>query len=242
MPTPLLRGPLLLLLYQVVPAPPARVEPDSLGRYRLTVGLGSGRWENEVFGCNGELVSATGVSYGSGGAQLDAWPTPHLRVTAFGGTFRPTPDSASSDVKDYRGPFGGGQLAFEGQHFGLGVGAARISGYDGFWAPSTYLRIGNMDGGYFRADVFPPAPVLGSTGWARAGVGFREGHRRGVGGFFGVALPPAYSQKAMVTGSLHFPVAGRLAVRLDGIFGPGESISQQGAAVALRYDFGSSRR
>jgi len=234
----LLHAPLLLLLYQTVPA---RVEPDSLGRYRLTLGYGGGQWEDEEFDCQGQLVNAARVPYRSGGAQLDAWLSPHLRVTAFGGTFRPMPrPDFGASVHDYYGGFGGAQLAYEGRHFGIGIGPAHVSGYDGFTGPSSYLRIGNMDGVYFLSEALQPTPVFSSTGLGRTGVGFHQGQLRRVGGFFGIAFPPPYNGKAMLTGSLRYPVAGRLTLLLDGVVGPGEQYGQQGAAVGLRYDFGRS--
>ncbi len=232
----LLHAPLLLLLYQTVPA---RVEPDSLGRYRLTLGYGGGQWEHEAFDCEGSLVEAAPVAYRSGGAQFDAWPTPHLRVTAFGGTYRPRPPSGFY-VNDYHGTFAGGQIAYEGRHFGIGVGPAHVSGYDGFTGPSSYLRIGNLDGVYFLSEALHPTPVFSSTGLGRTGVGFHQGQLRRVGGFFGIAFPPPYNGKAMLTGSLRYPVAGRLTLLLDGVVGPGEQYGQQGGAVGLRYDFGRS--
>src|SRR6185295_6432395 len=136
----LLHGPLLLLLYQVVPV---SAGPDSTDRFRLSVGAGGGRLENAVFSCNGDLVSATKVPWSSGGAQLDAWATPHLRVSAFGGNFHPTPMPDSGVyVRDYSGAFGGGLVAYEGRMVALGGGIHRVSGADAFTAPTGYLRIG----------------------------------------------------------------------------------------------------
>ena len=234
--TRLLQGPLLLFLYQAVPV---SVTPDSLARHRLTVGFGGGRWENEQFSCNGDLLSALRVPYSSGGVQYDAWATSHLRIGGFGGSYQSRPDSAPPAVRDYDGPFFGGQVAYEWKRVGIGAGLAHVAGADGFTSPSGYLRFGTLDGVHIRADLFPPTPVLGSTGWFRAGVGYREGRRRGIGGFLGLAIPPAYSQKGMFTGYLHVPVARHVELQVDGIIGPGEQYSQQGAAVAVRYEFGS---
>jgi hypothetical protein len=235
----LLHGPLLLLLYQAVPA---CVQRDSLGRYRLTVGFGAGQWENERFDCSGNLVSAVRVPYRTGGVQLDAWPAPRLRVTGFGGAFHQTPDSLDFNVRDYYGTFAGGQVAFEGQHVGIGLGAMHVPGRDGFTAPVPYLRIGNIDGAYFRADGFPPTPALSATGWVRMGVGFHEGHRRVPSGFVGLALPPLYGNKAMLTAYAQLPLARHVAVHVGGIIGPGERYSQRGASIGMRYDFGLPSR
>jgi hypothetical protein len=232
----LLHGPLLLFLYQAVPV---SVTPDSLARHRLTVGFGGGRWENEQFSCNGDLLSALRVPYSSGGVQYDAWATPQIRIGGFGGSYQSRPDGAPSAVRDYDGPFFGGQVAYEWKSVGIGAGFAHVAGADGFTSPSGYLRFGTLDGVHIRADLFPPTPVLGSTGWLRAGVGYRDGRRRRAGGFLGLAIPPAYSQKGMFTGYLHVPVARHVELQVDGIIGPGEQYSQQGAAVAVRYEFGS---
>jgi len=233
----LLHAPLLLLLYQTVPA---RVEPDSLGRYSLTLGYGGGQWEHESFDCEGNLVDAVRVPYRSGGAQLDAWLSPHLRVTAFGGTFRPMPrPDSGAYANDYYGGFGGAQLAYEGRHFGIGIGPAHVSGYDGFTGPASYLRIGNLDGVYFLSEALQPTPAFSSTGIGRAGVGFHQGHVRRVGGFVGIALPPPYNGKAMLTGSLRYPAVRHLTLQLDAVVGWGERYGQGGAAVGARYDVGS---
>ncbi|HUL02830.1 MAG TPA: hypothetical protein VLV16_06325 [Gemmatimonadales bacterium] len=227
------QGQLLLLLYQAVPI---GAERDSSGKYRVTVGFGAGQWENQRFDCQGNLVSASQVPYSSWGAQLDAWPSPQVRVTGFGGTFQPQPEDESA--QDYYGPFGGGLVAFEGHYFGLGAGVMGISGYDGQLVPSGYLRLGSIYSAHFRADLFPPTPVLGSTGWFRAGVGYRDGRERRTSGFLGIAIPPIYGEDAMFTGSVRLPVGRRLAVHLDAIVGPGKEHTQGGAAFGLRYDFG----
>jgi len=227
----LLRGPLLLLLYQAVPVQAAR---DSLGRHRIAVGYGMGQWEHEVFNCNGEFVRSAKIPYHSAGLEIDEWMTPRFRITGFGGTYRPTVDA---DTPDYAGPFGGAQAAFEGQHFGIGVGFTHLSGSDGGTAPSVYLRGGNLDGVHFRTDFLPPTATLGSIGMARIGAGFGDGHLRRTSGFLGIALGP-YSDKAALTGSIRFFIANGLAVQADGIVGPGRQYGQGGAALALRYDFG----
>jgi hypothetical protein len=178
------------------------------------------------------------VPYSSGGVQYDGWATRRVRVSAFGGSYQSRADSAPPAVRDYDGPFFGGQVAYEWKAVGLGAGIAHVAGYDGFTIPSGYLRVGTLDGVHIRADLFPPGPVLGSTGWFRAGVGFAEGRARRVGGFVGLAIPPAYGRKGMFTGYLNVPVARRLDLQVSAILGPGEQYSQHGASVGLRYDFG----
>lgn len=235
----LLHGPLLLLLYQTAPL---TARQDSVGRYRITVGYGGGQWENEQFGCQGELLSTTPVRYRSGGAQLDAWPDPHLRLTAFGGTTAQTLGATIGDgccVEDYHGPFGGAQLAYEGQRFGAGIGVTRVSGVDGFTAAAPYLRIGNMDKAHFRLDALAPNPSFPTVAWARLGIGFHTGHLRGTGGFLGLGFGPVdYNDKAVFIGELGFPIARRLAGQVQGLVGPGERAGQWSTAFGVRYDFG----
>ncbi|HEU5259983.1 MAG TPA: hypothetical protein VFU41_01025 [Gemmatimonadales bacterium] len=241
----LLYGPLLLLLYQ---GAPIAARQDSLGRYRVTVGFGGGQWENEEFSCEGNLLSTTPVRYRSGGVQLDAWPDPHLRLTAFGGstgetvgaTIATDPQYSSSYVERYDGPFGGAQVAFEGQRFGIGIGVTTLSGVDGFTGAAPYVRIGNMDKPHLRMDVMTPNPALPSVGWGRVGVGFNNGHLRGTGGFLGLGFGPVdYNSKAALIGEIRLPIAPRLAGQVQGLVGPGENASQWSAGLGLRYDFGA---
>ena len=228
----LLRGPLLVLLYQVAPITSRQ---DSLGRYRVTVGFGGGQWENEQFSCEGDLISANPVRYSSGGAQVDAWPGSRLRLTGFGGVLHQTADFFSAD---YSGGFGGGQVAYEGQHIGLGFGLTHVSGLDGFTAPVPYFRIGNIDRPHFRIDALAPNPAFSTAGWARIGMGFNNGHLRGTSGFFGLgARPPDYNSKALAVGEFRFPIARRLTVQVQGLVGPGERTTQWATGFGLRYDF-----
>lgn len=231
----LLHGPLLLLLYQVAPITQQR---DSLGRTRLTVGFGAGRFENERFDCSGSLISAARVPYSSGGAQLDLWPSRRFRITGFGGSFHPVPDSVSTYLtRDYNGPFLGGQVAYEGQRFGLGMGWGGVLGHDALSAPTFYMRLGNMDAVYLRAEAMPPSATFPSAGWLRAGFGFQEGHLRQPSGFIGVELPPPYNSKAQFGGYLRFPVARHISLSVDGMLGPGARYTQGGAAVGVRFDY-----
>ena len=235
-------GPLLLLLYQ---AAPINVQQDSVGRYRISVGYASGQWENEEFGCDGQLLSATPVRHHSAGVQVDVWPDDHLRLTAFGGrTTQSVGATQAADsqygtafVEPFVGNFGGVQLAYEGQKFGLGVGITHVPGYEASFAP--YLRIGNIDHAHFRVDVMPPNPALPSVSWSRIGVGINNGHRRGPGGFVGLGFGPFdYNSKAAFLGELHFPIAGRLTAQLHGLAGPGERSQQWSFGAGFQYDFG----
>lgn len=155
-------GPLLLLLYQ---AAPVNVQQDSLGRYRIAVGYATGQWENEEFGCDGQLLSATPVRHHSAGVQVDVWPDDRVRVSAFGGTASQSvgvTQSADSQygpgfVEPFAGAYGGVQLAYEGQKLGdRGKRASSgISGLDSntISAPGIDLEL---------RPAAPTAPPLGS--------------------------------------------------------------------------------
>lgn len=240
-------GPLLLLLYQ---ATQVGVQADPLGRYRLSVGFAGGQWENEEFGCDGQLLSATPVRHRSAGLELDYWPEDRVRLSAFGGSTsqsigptQPTDSSYVPYVESFSGPYGGAQLAYEGQNIGVGVGIVHVAGSEGLTTFAPYFRVGDIDGAHMRADFVSPSPALPSNAWGRLGVGFNEGHRRGVGGFFGIGLgPPDYAVKAVFIGEIRVPVASRLGMQLQGLAGPGERVSQWSAGFGLRYDFGSRGR
>jgi hypothetical protein len=235
----LLRGPALILLYQALPL---QAHQDSLGRYRLTVGTSGGQWEKEAFSCEGDLVGTAQVRNHSSGAQLDAWPAPQLRLSTFAGGAGQSIGSAQGSVgavEDYSGVFGGAQIAYEGQRFGIGLGFSHLSGRDGLTAPSSYLRIGNIDGVHFRIDALSPSPVMPSSPWARIGVGWNAGHLRGTSGFFGVGVGPTnYNAKAVFAAEVRVPLARRLAAQFHGLMGPGEKEAQWGVGLGLRYDFG----
>jgi hypothetical protein len=226
---------------------PAPVTQDSLGRYRLTGGYGAGQWENAAFSCEGTLLSTTPVRYRSGGAHIDAWVEPNVRLSAFGGATthslgatEPVDSSNSTPfIENYDGAFGGVQVAYEGQRFGAGLGLTRVSGPDGFIAPAPYLRIGNMDRAHFRFDALSPNPAFPTTGWGRMGVGFNKGHLRGRSGFVGIALGPTdYESRIALAGELGFPIGGGLSGQVQGLAGGGNRVTQWNAGFGLRLDFG----
>ena len=236
-------GPLLLLLYQ---AAPVNVRQDSLGRYRISVGYGTGQWQNERFSCDGQLLSATPVRHHSAGIQVEAWPDNHVRITGFAGVTRSTvgatvatdPEYSSPYIEQYDGTFGGALLAYEGEKFGIGIGKTRIPGASSL-GTAHYLRVGRLDAAHFRLDVTAPDPALPSVGWGRVGVASYEGHLRHAGGFLGIGLGPfEYSSKAAFVGELHFPIASHFTARLHGLVGPAENSMQWNLGTGLQYDFG----
>lgn len=224
----ILSGPLILLLWQ---AAPVSVEPDSTGRYRLSLGYGAGQYEYRTLNCAGEVVSAKPVEYHTAGAQVDVWPGDRWRLTGFGGYL-----SGS--------PYGGFLLAAEGQNFGVGAGMVRIpTGFEDWGSgdlPSLYLRLGSIDKVHFRTDVFSPSPVFGTTGWVRLGLGFNQGHLRGVGGLFGWGVGPYSDQSHMggPFGELRIPAGNRFDLMLRGAWRPSYEYADWSLGIGGRYNFG----
>lgn len=144
-----------LLLWQTAPFPP--ITRDSTGRLRISVAGGQGRWEDAQFDCDGNLVSAEPVNVSSYGTRVDAMLTPTLRATAAAG-FVNGRRNAGGDWAS--GGFGAGQLAYEGQHVGIGSGfttnpvPSRASG------PNVYVRFGNANKPHFRLDVLEPTEMF----------------------------------------------------------------------------------
>jgi hypothetical protein len=168
-------------------------------------------------------------------------------LTAFGGTASQSvgetiaPDSIYSIpfIEPFAGPYGGGELAYEGQKFGFGLGITQLSTTEGSPFPAIYLRLGNIDKSHFRLETFTPSPALPSVAWGRMGFGFNKGHLRGTGGFIGLGLgPPDYNTKAALLGELRVPVGRRLTAQFHGLVGPGERYAQWGFGTGLQFDFG----
>jgi len=229
----LLGGPLLILLWQVAPV---QVQPDSTGRYRVSLGFGTGQFEERSLNCAGDVVSARPVDFRSGGAQLDVWPTDWVRVSAFGGAL----SSPSGETFDFAGPFGGAVVAVERRTVGIGAGVAQISGDDGITAPSGYLRLGNIDLAHFRFDFLAPSPTFGTTGIIRMGVGFNQGHLRGLSGFLGlgVGLYSDESHTGGLFGEFSIPAGRQFDIALRGAWRPSYQYADWGTSIGGRYIWG----
>lgn len=205
--TNLWTGPFLLAVWQFAPV---QTEVDANGRYRLSLGFGGGQFENRTLACDGSVKSATQVPYGEAGGSVDMWPAQWVRLSLFGGVLNGGPD--------YNGPYGGGLIAAEWQHFGVGGGAAGISGSAGFSGPAWYLRLGDRDGAHLRSEWLSLNGAPGTTGLARFGIGINQGMKPGPRAFFGIGVRPygdrAYS--AGFFGDLGIPVSRQvdLDVRL----------------------------
>lgn len=226
----LLHAPLLLLLWQVAPVD---VQPDSSGRYRVSLGYGGGQYEARQLNCAGDVVSARPVGFRSSGVHVEAWPATRLRLAGFGGVL-------AMEAGDYDGPYVGALIAAEAQHVGFGAGPVLVSGTDGFVGPSLYLRLGSMDQPHVRFDALPPSPTFGATGWGRVGIGFNLGHRSGASGFAGFSVGP-YSDESHVGGlfgETFVPLSQHLDVALRGAWRPSAEYADWGAALGVRYRAG----
>ena len=228
----LLRGPLLIALYQAAPLSVAR---DSLGRYRFAVGYGVAEFEKDQYDCQGNLTAASRAGWRVGGAQLDAWPSPGLRLTAFASRIR------SDSIFEYDGLALGGMLAAEGRYVGFGVGVAGVPGRfsGGSTGPALYLRFGNIDRVHFRFDALAPSSTFGITAWGRVGVAFNQGHLRGASGFVGLSGCPYCDEKINVGlfADLTIPATRRLDFTVRGRAGPGQRLGEWGTGFGLRYNF-----
>jgi len=221
---------MLLLIWQVAPV---AVERDSTGSVQLTLGFGGGQFEQRSINCAGDVTDSWPVGFRTAGAQVDAWPNRRFRLSTFGGLYM---------TESNHRPYGGFQLAAEGQKVGLGIGAAHspFAEFEGT-VPSGYVRFGNIDRAHFRFDVFPVTPVLGVTGDVfRTGVGFNQGQVHGTRGFLGVSIGP-YADQAYGGGifaELYQPVGRRLSVGVLGSYRLSEDYFDAGLGIGLRYHFG----
>ena len=227
----LLRGPLLIALYQ---AAPLSVGQDSLGRYRLSVGYGVAGFEKDQFDCDGNLTSASRVGWRAGGCQVDVWPGPRFRMTGFA-------SAVHSDDLDYEGTALGAMGAVEGRYVGFGLGGATVPGrFGGLSGRAVYVRFGNIDRVHFRFDALAPSSTFGTTGFGRIGIGFNQGHLRGASGFVGLSGCPYCDQKINVGlfGDFTIPAGRSLDLVLRGRFGPGQRLGEWGTGFGARYNFG----
>jgi hypothetical protein len=224
----------ILLFWQ---AAPLQVERAPSGHYRLSVGLGGGAYPQDYTDCNGATATTTSP-FQSTGVLLDAWPTASIRVSAFGGQFGIGRNSKANRT------VGGFQLAWEGRLAGLGLGLAGASGSGGRGGLSAYLRLGDADGLHVRADLRQPTTTWLTPGWARVGIGYNQGLRRGFGSFVGVSRvlghapldgPPG--DDVALFGDFTFRLGGALDLLARGHVGDGTG----SMGFGVRYNFGPRR-
>lgn len=186
---------LVLFAWQV--APPPR-QPDRPPRLRLWYGGGWNSFDYAYWGWSGATCECPDCGHrqreetkeenASAGLQLDAWPSPTVRVSGAAGAAR---TSGSAEAA-----FVAGLAAWEGPLVGLGLGwaapAASRPNVTGFRGPGAYVRLGSLDGAHLRADLRAPTVTPGVTGWARVGLAYNQrGQRSGPSIFVGVSAVEA---------------------------------------------------
>ena len=183
-----LNAPLLLLLWQIAPL---RHRDD--GRFRLSVGAGTGEYSFQDYGGSPGGVDCAGEGYGptapytesatfySRGVAAEAWPHEQVRVHA-----------AFGDVKDEgfgrTGDFFAFQTVWERRNFGLGLGIATLPGSE--LEPSLSARVGLLDAFSLRADYRQPGSTMGLMGGPRVAVGWNQGTNRRSSVLAGLATTP----------------------------------------------------
>jgi len=205
---------LLLFAWQATPPTESRDRPS---RLRLWFGRGTSSYDYAYWvtgggqcleyepGCDGcgcpclrwaptypvqryEARSKTSTA----GIQVDAWPSPAMRVSAAYG---------SADMGMGSSPaFAGGLVAWEGRHAGLGGGGASGPAHVGYEGLAAYARLGSLDGPQFRADLRAPTVTPGVTGWARAGFAYnQQGRQKNIAIFLGISAVEAGPDTAYPT-------------------------------------------
>lgn len=236
------KGPLLLLAWQIVPI---SAGPDSAGRFQVAVGWGGGQFEDRSISCDGDVTSARPVPFNAGGLQLDYWPSNQVRLSGFGGILAETSLTGFGDTlmeNRVGSGWGGAQVALESRYVGLGVGLVHTSLGEVYGTqPSGYLRLGSRDHVHFRTDVFHPTTSVGATGdVVRIGVGFNQGLRRGMRGFFGFNIGPYADESGHgggFFGEFAAPIASRLDLSVGGSWRPSVEEFDGGIRAGLRYHF-----
>lgn len=72
-----LKGPLALLLVQVAPV---TVQRDTSGGVQITLGYGTGQYENVTDSCQGAVLSSDAIRYHDAAALLEYWRSGGLRL------------------------------------------------------------------------------------------------------------------------------------------------------------------
>lgn len=262
---------LLLFAWQLAPPTETRDRPS---RLRLWLGRGASSYDYTYWGTVGGqcLEWEPGCNCGSSecgcycgclrfaptypqvrdakdktsttGIQVDAWPSPTMRVSAaYGSVYRTDPLGTGSLPE-----FAGGLVAWEGRRAGLGGGWANGPAQPGYHGLAAYVRLGSRDGPQFRADLRTPTATPGVTGWARAGFAFnQQGRRDNIAVFLGlsavevgpdttVQAPPGSAGPHVTRPALFADAALPLGRRLD-LFARGRFAKQGrtlGFGLALR--------
>jgi len=231
------RGPLLLTLWAFAPPIPVPVGDGDT----ITVSVGAVAAEYEVVSrsCEDEVLSSRGAPARTGAVQVEyESPDAPIRISAFGGLTSVENESSRDDprLEAEGGAFAGGLLAYEGNTFGLGLGAVRVPGRDAGLAPSFYGRVGDREGPFLQADWLAPTPMPGATGLFRAGVGV-GGDR--VSSFFGLSAGRALDLSGEANAGPFGELAISLAAGFDALLGGSlhlpEEHSDWGAGIGVRW-------
>jgi len=204
-----LNAPLLLLLWQVGPVQTHR---DETGRVRLSLGFGRGNFSfRDAPGypagvdCAGEGYPGRAPytshdQYSSTGVAAEIWAARKIRIQA-----------AAGNVRDGSGERHGGffavQPVWEQQHFGLGIGLARLGSANPL-QPSASARVGSLERISLRADYNNPGSAMALVGGPRVGLGWNQGGSRKPRILAGLARTPLPDSARRVGGFLEaaFPL------------------------------------
>jgi len=151
-------------------------------RWRLGLGAAVAGFGYEVRGtdCDGRPTTYDErVTYSAVAVHADAWSDRGVRV------------SAAADARTLgagRGSaYRAGLLAWETSPIGLGAGWTFGPEHPSGTGLSAYLRLGRDDRTHLRAELRPVTSTPGVPGWARAGLAFNQGRKRGSTWYFGLA-------------------------------------------------------
>jgi hypothetical protein len=178
------------------------------------------------------------------GAQVDAWPSRNVRVSAFGGSVSSNGSELTSNPDDpisrWAGSYFGAAAALELKHVGFGFGAALPSDLH-LGRPSLYLRVGNLNSVHVKMESSSPSPPLNVLGDVRASLGYQLGNVRKLGGAIGVSLCNTecrvFSDKVAGFAEARVPISSAFDLEARGMFGHGRLHPEFGFGVAGRYHF-----
>jgi len=236
-------GPLTVVVWQ---AAPVSTFQDESGRTRLTLGWGRATFIDRMYeggGCTGEprrLVGEQRVSGTVAGAQLEHWPSPTWRLTAW-------TTNVAGNRDGMTGLAGGLAVGWEKSGVGLGFGFAvspfevPLEGYDGMqtvW-PSLSVRLGGLDGLHVLADIMPPGPVSLLTGHSRIAIGMNRGRKPGfsaLAGFSNCVFCDASDDESATAlfGEFAFSLGHRFDLFAYGLAGE-KDVRALGAGLRTRF-------
>jgi hypothetical protein len=248
------RGLMVLVIWQ---AAPIGTVTDEAGRSRIAVGYGAGQYENVRLDCEGKPIAGESVPAASAGVQFDTWLEQQLRLSA-----SLSHVAAGRGDRRLSGLAGAGLLSWEGPRVGLGAGIASVpitsreapfgDEWDPYWEygetrrlfPTALVRVGRADDVHFRADFLAPSASLPMLGELRAGVGFRQGRARRVGGFAGLAathfatMSHTQTSNGSVFAEVSWPIGRSFDLDAGVLLGPGTYEPNLGARIGGRVHLG----